>query len=697
MRLITFALVALAAAGAAGAAPAESPSHVFEGKDLFSLQCVTDPQIRPDGHVVAYVRVSYDVMTDRPRRSIWLVDADTGTQTPLATGPGSSYSPRWSPDGKRLAYVASEGGRSQLFVRWMQTEQAARITDLTETPEALQWSPDGRSIAFIMMTADEKTNLGTAPQKPEGANWAEPLTVITDVKYRADGEGYLKPGYSHAFVVSAEGGFPRQLTFGAFNEEGPISWTPDGRYILLSGNRTEGWQREPVNSQLYQVAVADTVVTQLTHRVGPDKAPRISPDGRKVAYLAFDDHVLGYQNVRVYVMDRDGRNDHSISDQLDRSIEDAQWASDGRSLFIQYTDKAVTRVARLTLDGRLQQVADGLAGSGLDRPYTGGEFTVSANGIVAFTGGATDHPPDLSIARGTRVTRLTRLNDDLFAIRKLATVEPLAVRSSVDERPIDAWLVKPPNFDAGRKYPLILEIHGGPYASYGPVFSTDDQLYAAAGYLVLYTNPRGSTSYGEEFANFIQHDYPSHDYDDLISAVDAAIAQGSVDPEQLFVTGGSGGGVLTAWIVGRTHRFRAAATQKPVINWGSFVLTTDIATYVPKYWFGKLPWEDPDGYWKHSPLSLVGNVTTPTLVVVGGEDYRTPVSDSEQYYEALQLRGVPTALVKVPGASHGGLAARPSQSASKASAILAWFDRYKQLPRRTEQASAAGSSPSSGK
>lgn len=422
----------------------------------------------------------------------------------------------------------------------------------------------------------------------------------------------------------------------------------------MSGNRTEGWQREPVNSQIYQVAVADAAVTQLTHRVGPEKAPRISPDGRKVVYLGFDDHFLGYQNVRLYIMDRDGRNDHSISDQLDRSIDGARWGSDGRSLFIRYTDKAVTRVARLTLEGHLQQLADGLGGSRLDRPYTGGEFTVSANGIVAFTNGSPDHPPDLSIARGTRVTRLTRLNDDLFAIRKLATVEPLTVSSSVDKRPIDAWLVKPPNFDASRKYPLILEIHGGPYASYGPVFSTDDQLYAAAGYLVLYTNPRGSTSYGEEFANLIQHDYPSHDYDDLISAVDAAIARGSVDPEQLFVTGGSGGGVLTAWIVGRTHRFRAAATQKPVINWGSFALTTDIATYVPKYWFGKLPWEDPDGYWKHSPLSLVGNVTTPTLVVVGGGDYRTLVSDSEQYYEALQLRGVPTALVKVPGASHGG-------------------------------------------
>jgi dipeptidyl aminopeptidase/acylaminoacyl peptidase len=675
MRVVN-AVVALAVASSAGAVPV-SPSHVFEGKDIFSLQCVTDPQIRPDGHVVAYVRMSYDIMTDRPRRSIWLVDTDTGAQTPLATGPGSSSSPRWSPDGKRLAYIASDGGRPQLFVRWMQTEQAARITDLTEMPEALEWSPDGRNIGFVMMTPDEKTNLGSPPPRPEGATWAEPLTVITDVKYRADGAGYLRPGYSHAFVVSAEGGYPRQLTFGAFNEEGPLAWTPDGRNVLLSGNRSEGWQRDTVTTQIYQVSVADGVVTALTNRVGPDKSPRVSPDGKKIAYLAFDDRLLGYQNVRVHVMDRDGRNDHSISDSLDRSVDDAEWASDGRSLFIQYTDKAVTRVARLTLDGHLQQLADGLAGSQLDRPYSGGQFTVSANGVVAFTSGAPDHPPDLSIARGSRVTRLTRLNDDLFTVKQLGKVEPLEVSSSVDKLPIGAWLVTPPHFDPAKKYPLILEIHGGPYASYGPTFSSDDQLYAAAGYMVLYTNPRGSTSYGEEFANFILHDYPSHDYDDLMSAVDAAIAKGSVNPDQLFVTGGSGGGVLTAWIVGKTHRFKAAATQKPVINWGSFTLTTDIATYVPKYWFGKLPWEDPETYWKHSPLSLVGNVTTPTLVVVGGEDYRTPVSDSEQYYEALQLRGVPTALVKVPGASHGGLAARPSQSAAKASAILAWFDRYK--------------------
>ncbi len=228
-----------------------------------------------------------------------------------------------------------------------------------------------------------------------------------------------------------------------------------------------------------------------------------------------------------------------------------------------------------------------------------------------------------------------------------------------------------------KKYPLILEIHGGPFSAYGPVFSTDYQLYAAAGYVVLYTNPRGSTSYGDEFANLIHHKYPGNDYDDLMSSVDAAIAQGFVDPDNLFVTGGSGGGVLTAWIVGKTHRFKAAASQKPVINWASLVLTTDGTAFMTKYWFGKTPWEDPQGYWARSPLSLVGSVKTPTLVVVGDQDFRTPLSDSEQYYQALQLAGVPTGLVKVPGASHGGFTARPSQSAAKASAILAWFERYR--------------------
>lgn len=676
MRACFLSLVLLAFSAAA--APPDAPSAKFEGGDLFRLQYAADPQIRPDGRAIAYVRVSFDVMTDRARQSIWLIDVESGEQTPLVAGAGSHSSPRWSSDGDRLAYVSTaDGGKPQLFVRWMKTGVAAKLTDLTSPPSALKWSPDDRWIAFTMFAPDEKAKLGEAPSKPEGAEWAPPLEVITDLTYRADGAGYLKPGYTHVYVSPADGGAPRQLTFGAFNEAGPLAWSADGKLIYATGNRDENWRREPVNTELYEIAVADASIKAITTRVGADRAPAVSPDGSKLAWLGFDDELLSYANTELYVMDRDGGAARSLTASLDRTIDDAQWAADSRSLFVQYDDGAITKIARVHLNGRVEPIVKGLSGGSLDRPYTGGEFSIAQNGAVAFTSGSGQRPADVSFAHGQRVRQLTHLNEALFADKKIGEVKPLKVKSSFDQRPIDAWLVTPPDFDRAKKYPLILEIHGGPFAAYGPVFATDNQLYAAAGYVVLYVNPRGSTSYGADFANLIHHKYPSEDFDDLMSAVDAAIAEGSVDADNLFVTGGSGGGVLTGWIVGKTNRFRAAATQKPVINWASTVLTTDIYTYMPKYWFAKLPWEDPQTYWKQSPLSLVGSVKTPTLVVVGDQDFRTPLSDSEQYYQALQLAGVETGLVKVPGASHGGFTARPSQSAAKASAILAWFDKFR--------------------
>jgi dipeptidyl aminopeptidase/acylaminoacyl peptidase len=662
-------------AASALAAPPDAPNRTFQGRDLFALQLATDPQFRPDGREIAYVRVSFDIMADRGRQSIWLIDAESGEQRPLVNA-GSQ--PRWSPSADRIAYVSTaEGGRAQLFVRWLGSGQTAKITDLTEAPGSLRWSPDGKWIAFTMFAPDEQARLGEAPPKPEGAEWAPPLELITKMIYRTDAEGYLKPGFTHIYVVSADGGAPRQLTFGAYNEDGPISWTPDGKYVVVTGNRRENWEREVVNSEVYRVALADGAIETLTRRNGPDRAADISPDGKTIAYLGFEDQYLGYQNVELSVMGLDGSNSRSLSASLDRTIDGATWSHDGRSLYVQYDDHANVKVARIALNGKIETVAEGLGGGSLDRPYTGGQFSVANNGAVAFTKGSTQQPTEIAIARGGKVRQLTHLNDGFMSGKTLGQVQPLKVKSSFDQRDIAAWLVTPPNFDASKKYPLILEIHGGPFSAYGPLFSTDYQLYAAAGYAVLYTNPRGSTSYGQEFANLIHHNYPSQDYDDLMSAVDAAIAQGYVDADNLFVTGGSGGGVLTAWIVGKTTRFKAAVSQKPVINWTSEVLTTDVASFMPKYWFGKLPWEDQEAYWKRSPLSLVGSVKTPTLVLVGDRDFRTPVSDAEQYYQALQLAGVPTGLIKVPGASHGGLTARPSQSAAKASAILAWFDRYR--------------------
>jgi len=661
----------------AAATPASGPSRLLEGRDLFDLAAASDPQISPDGGLIAYVRKSNDIMTDKTRPSIWLIDAKTGAQTPLATGPGTYFSPRWSPDGKRLAYVAAQDGSPpELYVRWIATGATARITGLPDSPSAITWSPDGSRIAYVMTVPDEAAHIGQSPPRPEGAKWADPLEVISAVTYRQDGAGYIKPGFDHIFVVPTDGGAPRQLTFGACNDGGPLSWSGDGRTILFSAVRGKDWEREPLNSEVYALDVESGALTALTSRQGPDNAPIVSPDGRLIAYTGFDDKGLGYQNTRLYIMNRDGSGARTITAGLDRSIGDAHWAADSRSLYVQYEDHGAERVARVTLDGRMTMVATSLVGSDIDRPYSGGEFSVARDGTVAFTSGTPLRPSDVSVTRGGNVRRLTRLNENLLAGKALGQVRALAVKAP-DGRAIDAWVVTPPDFDPARKYPLILEIHGGPYAAYGPAFSTDDQLYAAAGYVVLYVNPRGSTSYGEEFANLIQHAYPGDDYGDLMAAVDTAIGQGYVDPGNLFVTGGSGGGVLTSWIVGKTHRFRAAVAQKPVIDWASFALTADQTNYFARYWFGKFPWEDPQGYWARSPLSLVGNVTTPTMLVVGSEDYRTPVSEAEQFYSALQLRGVPTALVKVPGASHGGLAARPSQSAAKTAAILDWFGRYR--------------------
>jgi dipeptidyl aminopeptidase/acylaminoacyl peptidase len=284
------------------------------------------------------------------------------------------------------------------------------------------------------------------------------------------------------------------------------------------------------------------------------------------------------------------------------------------------------------------------------------------------------------VARGDLPRRLTRLNDDLLGHKELAAIEEIRFDSSFDGREIQGWVATPPGFDPARRYPLILEIHGGPFANYGDRFAAEIQLYAAAGYVVLYVNPRGSTSYGEEFGNLIHHDYPSQDYDDLMSGVDAVVERGFIDSESLFVTGGSGGGVLTSWTVGKTDRFRAAVVAKPVINWASFVLTADFSALFSRYWFPGPPWEHVEHYMRRSPLSLVGEVSTPTMLLTGEDDYRTPMSESEQYYQALKLRKIDTALVRIPGASHG-IAKRPSQLMAKVAHVLMWFE----IHRKTEE------------
>lgn len=674
----------------ASAAPADAPDPTFTGRDLFDLSAAADPQISPDGRTVAYVRRSADIMTDKVRSSIWLINVATGEQRPLAAGTGDHSSPRWSPDGRRLAYVSSaEGGAPQLFVRWMDSGQTVRVTGLPDSPQDLAWSPDGRRIAYLMNVPDEGMKLGRAPDKPEGANWAKPLQIIDKVTYRADGAGYLKPGFDKIFMVDADGGAPRQLTFGAYFD-GPPEWTSDGRSIIFSALRNPDWELAGRESEIYRLDVASGALTALTNRKGPDGGPEVSPDGRSIAFIGFDDTPKAFEQSHIYVMPANGGSARRIAPGLDRDINQIEWSPDGRSVIVAYEEAGSVTIARVGLDGSVRPITHDAASFSYDRPYAGGGFSVAKNGAVAYTVSPVDRPADVAVSTGGATRKLTRLNDLNLSGKRLANLRTLDVRAP-DGGVVPSWLLLPPTYQPGQRVPLILEIHGGPYSAYGPHFSTDYQLYAASGYAVLYTNPRGSTGYGQAFADGIDKTYPDSDFGDLMAAVDAAVASGVADPNNLFVTGGSGGGILTAWIVGKTDRFKAAAAQKPVINWTSMALTSDGTPFFGRYWMGSQPWENYQSYWSRSPLSLIASVKTPTLVVVGSEDYRTPVSEAEQFYAALKLKGVPTAFVKVPDASHGGIAARPSQSAAKAAAIIAWFDRY-----RTGKPAAQTATPNEG-
>jgi acylaminoacyl-peptidase len=664
----------------------------FQPEDVFQLEYASDPQISPKGEHVVYVRNFMDIMTDRRRSNLWMMSFDGSEHRPLTTGQRNDSSPRWSPDGKRLLYLSRGDESTQIFVRWMDTGQTAQLSHVTESPRGVVWSPDGQWIAFSMLVPSDAKPFAKMPTKPDGAEWAKPPRVIEKLHYRRDGGGYVEAGYSHLFVLPADGGTPRAVTSGPFNHNDAPAWTADSRALVFSSNYNAEWEYDPVESELYVIPISGGEAQQVTHRDGPDRSPAVSPDGRTLAYIGFDDQNMGYHNVQLYVADLNGGASRSLTGDLDRSVRAARWDGNGRGLYFLYDEQGDTKLGYVAASGGAAQVlADRIGGTSIGRPYSGGSYSVSNNDRFALTLTAPEHPADVAVgskpsalrAASQRsadridfgLQRLTQLNDDLFGHKELGKVEEIWYESTYDGRSVQGWIVRPPGFDRTRKYPLVLEIHGGPFANYGPRFSTEVQLYAAAGNVVLYTNPRGSTSYGGEFANLIHHNYPGQDYDDLMAGVDAVVAHGYVDEENLFVTGGSGGGVLTSWIVGKTGRFRAAVVAKPVINWYSFVLTSDVYPFFAQYWFPGFPWDHLEHYMERSPISLVGNVTTPTMLLTGESDYRTPMSETEQFYQALKLRKIDTALVRIPGASHG-IASRPSNLIAKVQYILAWFDRY---------------------
>jgi len=668
----------------AGAAPATVVAQQkLTPSDLFQFEYAADPQISPDGQWVVYVRQWQDVMTDRRYANLWLVRTDGTDNRPFTTGKFNESSPRWSPDGKRLAYLTNRGGSAQIQVRYMDTGMTHPVTSIASPPSGVTWSPDGQHLAFVAQVRQPPLVVGRLLTPPAGATWAPPPNYTDRLVFRQDGAGEVPPGFMHAFVVPATGGTARQITSGDYHHGGmpwgggSLAWTPDGAELILAARRGERPEWNSRDSELFAVSVKDRTLRQLTDRFGPDLSPEVSPDGRLIAYVGYDDRKVGYQNTLLYLMGRDGSGKRVLSSRIDQSVRSPVWAADGKGVYVAFDDKGNTKVALVALDGSYRVVAHNL-GAGTSA-YGGGSYSVSRDGSIVYTLSTPSVISDVAYTRtatGSPVRVLTDLNSDVLADRELGQVEEIWWKSSKDQRDIHGWIIKPPGFDPSRKYPMILEIHGGPFANYGDRFDEEKQLMAAAGYVVFYPNPRGSTSYGEEFGNLIHHAYPGDDFYDLDSGVDAVIAKGYVDPNNLFVTGGSGGGVLTAWMIGKSNRFKAALAFYPVINWESFSLTADMASASVNNWFPGFPWDHPENYAKRSLLSVVKNVKTPTLIMTGDEDYRTPMSESEQYYKALHMLGVETVLVRVPEEPHG-IRRRPSHLASKITTLEGWFAKYR--------------------
>jgi dipeptidyl aminopeptidase/acylaminoacyl peptidase len=375
-------------------------------------------------------------------------------------------------------------------------------------------------------------------------------------------------------------------------------------------------------------------------------------------------------------MDLDGKNIRILSEDLDGDGNNLMWASDSKSIYYAYDERGIRKIGRATIKGKLSSVIAGLGGTTIGRPYLSGGFH-ALNNIIAFTHGTSDRPANVAMIIDDQIKILTNLNEDILAHRELGTVNEIKYQSSFDGQEIQGWYITPPDFDPAKKYPLILEIHGGPHLAYGPYFSAELQIMAAAGYIVFYDNYRGSLSYGEDFALLLQYKYSSkEDFADHMSGIDSLIELGFVDDTNLFIAGGSAGGIATAYAVGLTDRFNAAVAAKPVINWLSKPLTADSMVGQIYHQFPGPPWEHLEHYWKRSPLSLMGNVTTPTMLLTGEDDRRTPISETEQFYQALRLRGIDSAMVRLPDTSHG-IASRPSRLITKVDHILAWFERYK--------------------
>jgi dipeptidyl aminopeptidase/acylaminoacyl peptidase len=655
-------------------AAAQQPTpkgRVLQVEDYLNYETVADPQVSPDGAQIVYTRRWVNQNDDKMESSLWVMNADGSKNRFLTKGSDA----KWSPDGTRIAYLADgEPKGPQVFVRWMTENAATQITQVQHPPSNLRWSPDGKQIALTMLVPKESKWDIPLPKPPEGAKWTKAPAVVDRLHYRQDRIGYTEPGFTHLFVVPSDGGTPRALTAGDWNVGARfdgmagtvgLDWTPDGRTIVVDGLDVPDADLRYRDSDVFAIDVASGNRRKLIDERGSWSSPRISPDGRLAAFVGHSFTKASYKSEELFVVALNGSGMRKISGTLDRDVANLQWAPDSSGIYFTADDHGTSNVQFAPLSGSPQTVTTGTHMLSLT--------SVSARSLGVGVRSSPHQPPDVvrfNLTQPGQVTQLTHVNDDVLNAITLGAVEELAYTSG-DGTKVQGWLVKPPSFNSSTRYPLIMEIHGGPHGMYNVGFNFMFQLFAANGYVVLYTNPRGSTGYGSGFGNAIERAYPGVDYDDLMAGVDAAIAKGNVDSRNMFVGGCSGGGVLSSWVIGHTDRFAAAAVRCPVIDWLSFMGHTDIPLFTANF-FDAPFWEKPEQWLKQSPLMYVGNVKTPTLVMTGVLDMRTPMPQSEEYYTALKMRGIDTKLLRFEGEYHG-TTSKPSNFMRTALYMMSWY------------------------
>ena len=673
--------------------------------DLFKFVWIADPQISPDGSRVVFVRVWINQKADRYDTALWIVPTTGGPPRQLTAGP-RDLSPRWSPDGKQLVFLrsAEKEGKPQppqLYLLSFEGGEARPLTELSRGVSAAEWSPDGKTIAF-MSTEDpakkDKTMTEGGELKEKQPERVSDVRVITRAVYRSNGPGYLNPKYhSHIWTVSvprvsSEVPKPAQITRGNF-DEGNFGWSPDGTRLYFTANRVLESYYDSPRADLYSIAADGNDEKKVLSFEGGMRDYTISSDGKRIIFAGSEtkNPPNSYTQPDLYIADNViGAIPKNLTSNYDFDIGGgltgdqraprggspggAIWSRDGRSIIVNVAEQGRSNLKRIdAATGKVEALTRG------DQEVMSYTATPDASKI-ALVISTSINIGDLFLldTASGKLTQLTNINDELFSQLNITQPEEIWYES-FDSRRIQGWIQKPPNFDPSKKYPFIIEIHGGPHAAYGYTFTHEFQWMAAKGYVVLYTNPRGSTSYGQDFGNIIQYNYPGDDYKDLMKGVDEVLKRGYIDEKKLGVTGGSGGGVLTNWTVGQTNRFAAAVSQRSIADWAGFWYTADFTLFKPT-WFRGAPWEDPEDFKKRSPITYVKNITTPMMFIEGEVDWRTPPNEGgEVLFRALKYRKVPTVMVRFPNESHElSRSGQPWHRIERLQHIVNWFDKYLQ-------------------